>query len=219
MVALPDYAMRAGLRSALARPENLAAYGEPDLHELAAAYASGISQNHPFVDGNKRTAFLVAATFLDLNGQELKAPEAEAAVVFLRLAAGEFSEAELAEWFRGNCEPPASEFLVAEQDRVAMVNAPATEDGRHQGIGIDRLPSGHASVAAGRIGVLLVNLGTPEGTSYWPMRRYLSEFLSDRRVIEKPPLFWQPICRGSSWARVRRRAARSMRRSGTRERN
>jgi death-on-curing protein len=86
-----------GLRSALARPENLAVYGEPDLFDLAAAYARGITQNHPFVDGNKRTAFVVAAAFLDLNGQELRAPEAEAAVAFLRVAAGEFTEAELAE--------------------------------------------------------------------------------------------------------------------------
>ena len=59
-----------------------------------------------------------------------------------------------------------------------------------------RLPAGHPQVAAGRIGVLLVNLGTPEGTSYWPMRRYLSEFLSDRRVIEWSPLLWQPILQG-----------------------
>jgi death-on-curing protein len=102
-----------GLRSALAWPENLAAYGEPDLFELAAAYAKGIVQNHPFVDGNKRTAFVVSVAFLDLNGQELSASEAEAAVVFLRLAAGEFSEAELAEWLRRNCNPPAA----AEQDR------------------------------------------------------------------------------------------------------
>jgi death-on-curing protein len=94
-----------GPRSALARPENLAGYGEPDLFDLAAAYARGISQNHPFVDGNKRTAFVVSAAFLDLNGQELNASEAEAAVIFLRLAAGEFSEAELAEWFRRNTTP------------------------------------------------------------------------------------------------------------------
>jgi death-on-curing protein len=94
-----------GLRSALARPENLAACGEPDIFDLAAAYARGISQNHPFVDGNKRTAFIVSAAFLDLNRQELKASEAEAAVIFLRLAAGEFSEAELAEWFRRNTTP------------------------------------------------------------------------------------------------------------------
>ena len=106
-----------GLRSALARPENLVAYGEPDLFDLATAYARGITQNHPFVDGNKRTAFVVSAAFLDLNGQELKAPEAEAAVVFLRLAAGEFAEAELAEWFRRNANPPADEFLSPEQDQ------------------------------------------------------------------------------------------------------
>jgi ferrochelatase len=59
-----------------------------------------------------------------------------------------------------------------------------------------RLPAKHPAVGAGRVGVLLANLGTPEGTSYWPMRRYLSEFLSDRRVIEWSPLFWQPILQG-----------------------
>jgi death on curing protein len=106
-----------GLRSALARPENLAAYGEPDLFDLAAAYARGVTQNHPFVDGNKRTAFVAAVAFLDLNGQELNAAEAEAAVVFLRLAADEFSEAELAEWLRRNTEPPPEEFISAEQDQ------------------------------------------------------------------------------------------------------
>ena len=57
-------------------------------------------------------------------------------------------------------------------------------------------PAGHPDVAQGRIGVLLVNLGTPEGTDYWSMRRYLSEFLSDRRVIELHPLLWQPILQG-----------------------
>ena len=57
-------------------------------------------------------------------------------------------------------------------------------------------PPGHPAVRAGRVGVLLVNLGTPEGTSYWPMRRYLSEFLSDRRVIEWSPAIWQPILQG-----------------------
>jgi len=59
-----------------------------------------------------------------------------------------------------------------------------------------RSPGADPQAARGRIGVLLVNLGTPEGTSYWPMRRYLSEFLSDRRVIEKPPLLWQPLLQG-----------------------
>jgi death-on-curing protein len=94
-----------GLRSALARPENLAAYGDPDIFDLAAAYARGITQNHPFVDGNKRTAFVVAVSFLDLNGQELSVSEAEAALVFLRLAAGQFSEAELAAWLRQHSSP------------------------------------------------------------------------------------------------------------------
>jgi death-on-curing protein len=105
------------LMSALARAENLLAYGEPDIFDLAAAYAKGIAQNHPFVDGNKRTAFVVSAAFLDLNGQELTASEAEAAVIFLRLAAGEFSEPELAEWFRRNTRPPSTEFLSPEQDQ------------------------------------------------------------------------------------------------------
>ena len=59
-----------------------------------------------------------------------------------------------------------------------------------------RKPAGHPSIAHGRIGVLLVNLGTPEGTSYWPMRRYLAEFLTDRRVIEWSPLYWYPILYG-----------------------
>lgn len=59
-----------------------------------------------------------------------------------------------------------------------------------------QLPREHPQVAAGRVGVLLVNLGTPEGTSYWPMRRYLSEFLSDRRVIETPRILWQPLLQG-----------------------
>lgn len=59
-----------------------------------------------------------------------------------------------------------------------------------------RLPRDHPQVSAGRVGVLLVNLGTPEGTSYWPMRHYLSEFLSDRRVIETPRWLWQPLLQG-----------------------
>lgn len=91
-----------GLESALARPENLAAYGDPDLFELAAAYAGGIVRNHPVVDGNKRTAFVVAVSFLNLNGEDIVAEEAEAAVVFLRFAASELSEEELADWLRRN---------------------------------------------------------------------------------------------------------------------
>jgi death-on-curing protein len=88
------------LESAMARPENLAAHGEPDAAALAAAYAFGIARNHPFVDGNKRTAAVVGETFLVLNGHALAATDAELVVAFLALAAGELSEEELADWFR-----------------------------------------------------------------------------------------------------------------------
>ncbi|HEX8258255.1 MAG TPA: type II toxin-antitoxin system death-on-curing family toxin [Allosphingosinicella sp.] len=87
-------------QSAMARPLNLAAYGEPDLAALASAYAYGIARNHPFIDGNKRTAAVVGETFILLNGGRLEVDDAELAVVFLALAAGELSEEALAEWFR-----------------------------------------------------------------------------------------------------------------------
>ena len=90
------------LDSAMARAQNLAAYGEPDAAALAAAYAFGIARNHPFVDGNKRTAAVVAETFLVLNGYALNATDAELVVAVLALAAGELSEKELADWFRGH---------------------------------------------------------------------------------------------------------------------
>ncbi|MBX9897422.1 MAG: type II toxin-antitoxin system death-on-curing family toxin [Qipengyuania sp.] len=86
--------------SAMARPQQRAAYAAPDLAELAAAYAYGIARNHPFVDGNKRTAAVVSETFLGLNGLTLNASNAEIVVVFLALAAGELAEDELADWFR-----------------------------------------------------------------------------------------------------------------------
>jgi death on curing protein len=91
------------LLSALARPENLAAYGEPDAAALAAAYAFGIARNHTFVDGNKRTALVAAAVFLLENGKELVASEADAVITILALAAGELSEEALADWIRANC--------------------------------------------------------------------------------------------------------------------
>ena len=91
---------RALLESAMARPRNLAAYGEPDAAALAGAYAYGIARNHPFVDGNKRTAAVVSETFLVLNGYRLTATDAEVVVAFLALAAGEQSEEEMADWFR-----------------------------------------------------------------------------------------------------------------------
>jgi death-on-curing protein len=88
------------VESAMARPRNLAIYGEPDAAALAAAYAYGIARNHPFVDGNKRTAAVVSETFLMLNGYQLAASDAELVVAFLDLAAGDLSEEELADWFR-----------------------------------------------------------------------------------------------------------------------
>lgn len=88
------------LESAMARPLNLCAYANPDAADLAAAYAFGIARNHPFVDGNKRTAAVVSETFLLLNGYGLDASDAEMVVAFLALAAGELSVEELAEWFR-----------------------------------------------------------------------------------------------------------------------
>ena len=88
------------LDSAMARPVNLAGYGEPDVADLAAAYAFDIARNHPFVDGNKRTAAVVSETFLMLNGHELTATDAELVVAFVALASGELSEVEMADWFR-----------------------------------------------------------------------------------------------------------------------
>ena len=71
------FVIAGALESALARPLNLTAYGKPTVHELAAAYAFGIARNHPFVDGNKRTALVSAFTFLELNGHEVMADEAK----------------------------------------------------------------------------------------------------------------------------------------------
>lgn len=88
------------LESAMARPQNLVTYGDPDAAELAASYAFGIARNHPFVDGNKRTAAVVSETFLVLNGHSLTATDAELVVTFLALAAGELTEGELMDWLR-----------------------------------------------------------------------------------------------------------------------
>lgn len=86
--------------SALTRPVNVAAYGEPDAADLAAAYAFGLARNHPFIDGNKRTAFVVSEMFLLLNGWRLTASDADCIIQFLGLAAGDVSEGQIAEWFR-----------------------------------------------------------------------------------------------------------------------
>jgi death-on-curing protein len=88
------------LESALARPLNLWASGEPDLASLAAAYAFGVARNHPFVDGNKRTAWVLARLFLALNGVALAYTPEDAIQAMLSLAAGELSEDQMADWFR-----------------------------------------------------------------------------------------------------------------------
>ena len=88
------------LESALARPLNRAGYGEPDLAELAAVYALGIAKNHPFIDGNKRTAYVALETFLALNGIAFPVSDAEAVVAMLAMASGEMTEDEFTAWVR-----------------------------------------------------------------------------------------------------------------------
>ena len=88
------------LDSALARPRQIRAYGDPDLCALAAAYAYGLLQNHPSVDGNKRVAFIVAYVFLARNGRRLVASEAEATAMTIGLAAGLTDEKTFAAWLR-----------------------------------------------------------------------------------------------------------------------
>ena len=89
--------------SALARLENLAAYGTPDVFECAAAYAYGLAKNHPFVDGNKRVAFLATGLFLRLNGYRLAVGQADAVKAVFSLAAGDLSEPDFAAWLRAGC--------------------------------------------------------------------------------------------------------------------
>jgi death on curing protein len=88
------------LESALARPQHRHAYGEKDLFQLASTLAAGLAWNHPFVDGNKRTAFMAAYTFLGDNGLALRAPQAEAVIVTVALAEKRLREEEFAGWLR-----------------------------------------------------------------------------------------------------------------------
>lgn len=90
------------LESALSRAENKLAYGAPDIFDLAAAYAYGIARNHPFVDGNKRTALVASFTFLYINGYAVTASQDENVNTFLALASGDLPEDQLAAWFRQN---------------------------------------------------------------------------------------------------------------------
>lgn len=104
--SLAEHGGAAGLRdeglleSALPRPVNLSAYGHPDVADLAASYAVGLARNHPFIDGNKRAAFLAVGLFLAANGWRLVATPAEATLAMLAVAAGELDEAAFAAWLR-----------------------------------------------------------------------------------------------------------------------
>ena len=106
--SLGEHGGAAGIRdeglfeSALARPENIAAYENPDIAPLAAAYGVGLAKNHPFIDGNKRVAFMAVGLFLALNGYRLCASQIEATRAILTIAAGEMGEADFAAWIRQN---------------------------------------------------------------------------------------------------------------------
>jgi death-on-curing protein len=109
--SLAEHGGAAGLRddglleSALARPQHLEIYGNPDLADLAAAYGVGLAKNHPFIDGNKRAAFMAVGVFLALNGQRLVASQAEATLTMLGVASGEMDEAAFAAWIRTHTAP------------------------------------------------------------------------------------------------------------------
>ena len=108
---LAEHGGLAGLRdanafeSAVARPEQLAHYGNPDVADLAAAYGYGLARNHPFSDGNKRTAFVAVELFLALNGHILQATDAQCVIAMLGLAAGETTETDFAQWVRSHIHP------------------------------------------------------------------------------------------------------------------
>ena len=93
------------LKSALARPLNLLSYGQPDVADLAAAYGVGLAKNHPFVDGNKRAAFLAVGLFLALNGQHLVTTQLDATLTMLGVASSDLDEAAFAAWIRSHIEP------------------------------------------------------------------------------------------------------------------
>jgi len=90
--------------SALSRPRNLVGYGNPDVCELAAAYGYGLARNHPFIDGNKRTAFVAVELFLVLNGRDLMADDATCVLTMLAVAAGTMNEPSFAQWLRDHTQ-------------------------------------------------------------------------------------------------------------------
>jgi death-on-curing protein len=110
-VLLAEHGGKPGIRdeglldAAMDAPRNHFAYEQASLFRLAAVDAHGLSQNHPFADGNKRVAFTVAATFLELNGMQLTAPEEEAFAMMSSLAAGDLSRDEFESWLSRSCRP------------------------------------------------------------------------------------------------------------------
>jgi death on curing protein len=90
------------LESALARPLNRAGYGDPDIAELAALYAIAIARNHPFIDGNKRTAYVALETFLELNGCEFPVSDHDAVIATLAMASGNMADDDFTTWVRNN---------------------------------------------------------------------------------------------------------------------
>jgi len=115
------------LESALARAQQQFAYSvpSPDIPALAAAYAYGVARNHPFVDGNKRTAYVLCRTFMVLNGWDLTSPLPDRYQMFLKLAAGEIEESELAEWLRDQARPDQ----VSEQSAGYSTDRPSQASG------------------------------------------------------------------------------------------
>jgi death-on-curing protein len=109
--SLAEHGGASGLRdeglldSALARPVNLALYTDPDVTSLAASYGVGLAKNHPFIDGNKRAAFLSVGLFLAINGYSLRTSQADATLAVLEVAAGDMDEAAFAQWIRGRLQP------------------------------------------------------------------------------------------------------------------
>jgi death-on-curing protein len=109
--SLAEHGGASGLRdeglldSALARPVNLALYEQPDIASLAASYGVGLAKNHPYVDGNKRAAFLAIGLFLAANGYRLNARQADATLTFLDVAAGAMPESTFAQWIRDHIQP------------------------------------------------------------------------------------------------------------------
>ena len=107
---LAEHGGAAGVRdlglfeSALSRPRNLVSYGQPDTCELAAAYGFGLARNHPFIDGNKRTAFVAVELFLVLNGRDLLADDANCVLTMLAVAAGTMTEPDFAQWLRDHTQ-------------------------------------------------------------------------------------------------------------------